>query len=361
MTARRTQSRGPRRRRGAHQPLQGPRLLEGRPRHQHPPDRLRGPAAVAQRHPGDHGGDLAVSATCALRCALPRPPSSGCTCAARSTNWCGVTSGACTSERSPARSANFTRRQRHPYEAPQTRRVVVGAERETVEESVDAILRALVQLGHLPASPWNDSAPQTMRPPRATCLGSPWTDVLTPTPSACWRAVRSSPLGGFMGRADYDAVLDGGRLASGAPFTIPVLLRSTTVPRGQRIALEHGGQVCVGTVDVTDVFATEPAREAVMCTVPTTMRIPASGFCNRIRCAPSPVRSRCSRTPPDHLLVGACRRVRYAPLVTSAAGAPWWAFRHATPCTARTSTSTRWRWRIVDGLLLHRSSRRRSR
>jgi ATP sulfurylase/adenylyl-sulfate kinase len=156
--------------------------------------------------------------------------------------------------------ANFTGVS-DPYEAPERADVVVDTERETVEESVDSILRALVQLGHLPGEPVErfgtaDDAAAARDLPRITVDGRVLADLGMLASGAL------SPLGGFMGRADYDAVLEGGRLASGAPFTIPVLLRSTTVPRGQRIALEHGGQL-VGTVDVTDVFDTEPAREAV--------------------------------------------------------------------------------------------------
>ena len=48
----------PRRRHRPRKPLQGPRLLEGGPRHQHPPDRLRRRPAQPQRRAGDHRGDL---------------------------------------------------------------------------------------------------------------------------------------------------------------------------------------------------------------------------------------------------------------------------------------------------------------
>ena len=50
----------PRRRHRAHAPLEGPRLLEGGPRHEHRADRLGRVAADAPRRRGDRRGDLAV-------------------------------------------------------------------------------------------------------------------------------------------------------------------------------------------------------------------------------------------------------------------------------------------------------------
>src|SRR5581483_738042 len=70
-----------------------------------------------------------------------------------------------------------------------------------------------------------------------------------------------APLRGFVGPADYRAILDHGRLAGGSPFTIPVALRVAERPGGDRVALWHQGRP-VGVVNVTDVFVTDPAREA---------------------------------------------------------------------------------------------------
>jgi ATP sulfurylase/adenylyl-sulfate kinase len=156
--------------------------------------------------------------------------------------------------------ANFTGVS-DPYEAPDHAEVVVDTERETVEESVDAVLRALVRLGHLPGEPSESfgtasDAAEAAHAPRISVDARALADLGMLGSGAL------SPLAGFMDRADYEAVLDGGRLASGAPFTIPVLLRSTTVPRGDRIALEHDGRV-VGVVDVAEVFDADPEREAL--------------------------------------------------------------------------------------------------
>jgi ATP sulfurylase/adenylyl-sulfate kinase len=156
--------------------------------------------------------------------------------------------------------ANFTGVS-DPYEAPEHAEVVVDTERDTVEESVDAVLRALVRLGHLPGEPVErfgtaDDAIEARHLPRIAVDARAVADLGMLGTGAL------SPLAGFMDSADYTAVLDAGRLASGAPFTIPVLLRSAEVPRGERIALEHAGRL-VGIVDVTDVFDTDPEREAV--------------------------------------------------------------------------------------------------
>ena len=63
----RPQGRGARRRRRAHAPVEGPRLQQGGPRHQHPPHRLgvRGP--VAQRRGGDRAPPSARIARSATR------------------------------------------------------------------------------------------------------------------------------------------------------------------------------------------------------------------------------------------------------------------------------------------------------
>jgi sulfate adenylyltransferase/3'-phosphoadenosine 5'-phosphosulfate synthase len=147
-----------------------------------------------------------------------------------------------------------------PYEAPEHADVVVDTERETVEESVDSVLRALIRLGHLPGEPAErfgtaDEAAAAHHLPRIAVDARGLADLGMLASGAL------NPLEGFMDRADYEAVLADGRLALGAPFTIPVLLRSNTVPRGDRIALEHAGRL-VGAVDVTEVFDTDPEREA---------------------------------------------------------------------------------------------------
>ena len=147
-----------------------------------------------------------------------------------------------------------------PYEAPDTPEVVVDTERESLEESVESIIATLVRLGHVAGG----------LAERFGTAGDLDTAATLPRLSVGAREVADlrmlasgalSPLDGFMGARDYQSVLDRGRLASGAPFTIPVLLRTGELPRGDRIALEHDGRL-VGTVDVSEVFEVDPHREA---------------------------------------------------------------------------------------------------
>src|SRR5437588_10353505 len=70
-----------------------------------------------------------------------------------------------------------------------------------------------------------------------------------------------SPLDGFMGRADYESVLDSMRLASGLPWALPVCLAVDEAPRADRVALGDGtNQLAV--LDVEEVFAYDKELEA---------------------------------------------------------------------------------------------------
>ena len=156
--------------------------------------------------------------------------------------------------------ANFTGVS-DPYEAPERPEVVVDTERESIDDSVAAIIRALVRLGHLAGEPAESVATD------ADVAASP----TLPRLDVGDRAVADiemlgsgalSPLSGFMGRADYDSVIESGRLAAGAPFTIPVVLRVEAPPRNERITLAHRGEP-VAILDVADTFEVDARREAL--------------------------------------------------------------------------------------------------
>jgi len=73
-----------------------------------------------------------------------------------------------------------------------------------------------------------------------------------------------SPLEGFMGSADYRSVVDDMRLANGLIWPMPIVLpcRGADVKAGSRAALvDENGEV-VATIDVSEVFNGDPAREA---------------------------------------------------------------------------------------------------
>jgi sulfate adenylyltransferase len=76
------------------------------------------------------------------------------------------------------------------------------------------------------------------------------------------------PLKGFLGREDYDSVVDTMRLASGALWPIPVTLDvseafAAKVEPGQDIALRDAEGVILATMTVTDKWTPDKAREAV--------------------------------------------------------------------------------------------------
>jgi sulfate adenylyltransferase/3'-phosphoadenosine 5'-phosphosulfate synthase len=152
-----------------------------------------------------------------------------------------------------------------PYEAPLRPEVVVDSEQETVEESVERVLEALVRLGHLPGPPPERlpegdqraaSIEEAARLPRLEVGPREQSDLYLLASGGF------APLEGFMGEADYRSVVAGGRLASSAPFTIPVTLRvDEEVSLADRVALYRKG-LPLGVIDVESTFLTDPDQEA---------------------------------------------------------------------------------------------------
>jgi sulfate adenylyltransferase len=71
-----------------------------------------------------------------------------------------------------------------------------------------------------------------------------------------------SPLEGFMGREDYESVLESMRLAGGLPWALPVCLAAVGAPKNDRVALgdETGRKYAV--LDVEEVYEYDKEREA---------------------------------------------------------------------------------------------------
>ncbi|HWJ31629.1 MAG TPA: sulfate adenylyltransferase [Gaiellaceae bacterium] len=66
-----------------------------------------------------------------------------------------------------------------------------------------------------------------------------------------------SPLAGFMGRDDYESVLESMRLVNSLPWALPVCLAVEEAPRGERVALgEHA------VLEVEEVYDYDKEREA---------------------------------------------------------------------------------------------------
>jgi sulfate adenylyltransferase len=74
-----------------------------------------------------------------------------------------------------------------------------------------------------------------------------------------------SPLAGFMGREDYERVLEDMHLARGLPWALPVCLAVDEAPRGDRVALADAEGRLLAVLDVEDVFAYDRECEAERC------------------------------------------------------------------------------------------------
>ena len=74
-----------------------------------------------------------------------------------------------------------------------------------------------------------------------------------------------SPLTGFMGRDDYERVVDDMHLTNGLPWALPVCLAVESAPQGDRVALADQSGRPLAVLEVEDVFQYDKAREAERC------------------------------------------------------------------------------------------------
>jgi sulfate adenylyltransferase len=74
-----------------------------------------------------------------------------------------------------------------------------------------------------------------------------------------------SPLRGFMGRADYERVVEEMHLADGTIWALPVTLAVAEAPRGERVALASEDGTPLATLAVGEVFAYDAEHEAERC------------------------------------------------------------------------------------------------
>ncbi|ADU51742.1 sulfate adenylyltransferase [Thermaerobacter marianensis DSM 12885] len=203
-----------------------------------------------------------------------------------------------------------------PYEEPERPDLVCDTSRETVAESTARVLQLLEERGYLPpalpatapARPEDGPGHVQVRGPEPAGAGSsPVAALPVPGPipphggTLVWRTLTGedreaalehaarlprvpldeqaaadleliatgafSPLTGFMGRADYEAVVDAMRLASGVVWPLPVTLavsrrRAARLRQGDDVALVDGAGRPVGLMQVTDIFSYDKEREA---------------------------------------------------------------------------------------------------
>jgi len=74
-----------------------------------------------------------------------------------------------------------------------------------------------------------------------------------------------SPLEGFMGRDDYERVVEEMRLASGLPWSLPVCLAVPSAPQGDRVALADENGRLLAVLEVEETFEYDKDREAERC------------------------------------------------------------------------------------------------
>jgi sulfate adenylyltransferase len=74
-----------------------------------------------------------------------------------------------------------------------------------------------------------------------------------------------SPLTGFMGRDDYERVLEDMHLTNGLPWALPVCLAASETPKGDRVALADKTGRKLAVLEVEDVFDYDKKREAERC------------------------------------------------------------------------------------------------
>jgi sulfate adenylyltransferase len=88
-----------------------------------------------------------------------------------------------------------------------------------------------------------------------------------------------SPLEGFMGREDYESVLQNMRLSRGLPWTIPVTLsvaaeEAERIRGSEEIALEDGSGRLLAVLRVSEIFSFDKEREAFQVYATTDIKHP---------------------------------------------------------------------------------------
>ncbi|MGH2921517.1 MAG: sulfate adenylyltransferase [Gaiellaceae bacterium] len=103
---------------------------------------------------------------------------------------------------------------------------------------------------------------------RPADLGSLSTLTLTPREVSDLDMIASgalSPLEGFMGREDYERVLDDMHLTNGLPWALPVCLAVDGAPDGDRVVLADAQGVPLAVLEVDEVYEYDREREAERC------------------------------------------------------------------------------------------------
>jgi len=160
--------------------------------------------------------------------------------------------------------ANFTGVS-DPYEEPLRAEVTCDTSKESLAESLAKVVDKLERLGYLPRNvgeklPDGDELQEL----RAEARLLPRLEVGQRAVSDIFMLAAGalSPVDAYMGRDDYESVIERGRLAGGAPFTIPIVLRTDDVPTAERVGLFIGDKP-IGILEVAEVFEADNRLEAL--------------------------------------------------------------------------------------------------
>ena len=151
-----------------------------------------------------------------------------------------------------------------PYEEPLHPEVTCDTSIEPVSQSLAKVVGKLERLGYLPREvPERLPGEEELQELRAEARRLPRLQVGQRELSDIFMLAAGalSPLDAFMHRKDYESVIAQGRLASGAPFTIPIVLRTDEVPAANRLGLFIGDKP-IGILDVAEAYEADHVSEA---------------------------------------------------------------------------------------------------
>ncbi len=167
-----------------------------------------------------------------------------------------------------------------PYEEPLAAEVTVDTDIESVDESARKVLRRLESLGYL-APVDGQIAPHGGKLISRLATSAQRTALqerlfMLPRLELSPRALADldligvgafSPLTGFLGRADYDSVVQRMRLANGLPWSIPITLSATpaeldAIGTADEVALTDGAGDVRGVLALHERYERDLEREA---------------------------------------------------------------------------------------------------
>jgi len=160
--------------------------------------------------------------------------------------------------------ANFTGVS-DPYEEPLHPEVVCDTSKESVAESVAKVVDRLERLGHLPRQARERlPAGEELNELRLLARNLPHLQVgQRELADVFMLAVGAlTPVDAFVGREDYESIVARGRLANGAPFTVPIVLRTEDAPTAGRLGLFIGDRP-VAILDVAEAYEADRPAEAL--------------------------------------------------------------------------------------------------